>query len=288
MPFSTPKSIVPATNAEAKEEHRQLVEAIDARRAEHAALENKSQELAAVNERIAAMREDEKTAEKKLKSLHEDVEQLEKKKATLAQETARATDRLDKLNQETAQAETRLASQETELIRNSDKLARLEKQYQGIEKDLSSAREILFEKEHEIAALEKERLAALNELEISKRRVAEERTMLDQEKVATSQEFGALKTQIDLLKAEIDVKKADRERILEENARKIETAEALAKGIVEEAEKKATVIEKNLEERKGLADKRDAWQAEIQQRLLGFKMELEKLTNRKLPITIEI
>ena len=129
---------------------------------------------------------------------------------------------------------------------------------------------------------------ALDELAAAKKRVTEERAMLDQEKTAINQDLADLKIKIDTLSAEIDAKNTERERILEENARKIETAEDLAKGIIEEAEKKAAVIEKNLEERKGLADKRDAWQAEIQQRLLGFKMELEKLTNRKLPITIEI
>lgn len=288
MPFSTKKIEAAPTNVDVKEERQQIMDAIGAARAVHDKIEDKSAELTRVEAALAEVNNDLERNGRWARQLENEIVVLTTTRDMLAKETVKATEGLKVINTEVLSTAATLEAQRAKIEANTGVLTRLEASYQAVEKDRHAAVDRLHDIQGDITAIEYEKAAAQNDLEETKKVLASQKTVLLTESDTLKKDVVAAREAIELARRELDAAKAEREHVQNNNAKIIDAAEVIAAKTVADAQKKAEDIEKVLSDREGMIAKREAWQAEHQQRLLDFKLELEKLTNRKLPIQIEI
>lgn len=289
MPFDNRiTNAEPDPNVDAKEEHRQIIDQISVRRAEHERLENKSAELARVEEALEHAKTAYSSVQKQAEGMSVSVGTLQKGHQDLTTAIHTAT---TKLNQVIVDADTetkKLSALQFEAIRTDGRLERAKNELIDVEKQKETRKLEISDTENTLKTIKASIVQAENDLKTTKEAAVLEIQQVQAETVLKNKEYAKAEEVLRALQEEISIAKLELAKTQENNAKIIEAAEILAKNIVEEAEKKAVAREKILDDREGLANKRDVWQAELQQRLRAFKMELEKLTNRKLPIQIEI
>lgn len=288
MPFSTTKEQAPATNIDVKEEHRQIVEKINERHAEYAKLDDVSEEFKKATNAL-------ETTHKAHKNLKIDYENAKTIHAGILRDIEIKRSELAKLesdNKKVAETlQTTIAQVQTheKTTKNlTDGIETFRRQAKEAEEAKNTAvAESIFAKTnfHNAKTAHEE---MLKELADQKKATEAEIVRLNDEKSEAESALTIIKLAITAAQTDLDAISAERTKIQENNAKILDAAETEAKRIVAEAEEKAAIKEKNLIEREGMVSRKEKWQGEYQIQLLGFKEELEKQTNRKLPINIQI
>lgn len=271
-----------------KEEHRQIVEKINVRHAEYAKMHDVSEELKTVTGELETAHK----AHKSLKIDHENAKtihtgllrDIEIKRSELAKLQSDGKKTVEALQTTTAQIQAHEKTVKS-LTDGIETLRRQAKEAEEI-KNTAVADSISAKTNFHNAKTAHEEM--LKELADQKKTTEAEIVRLNNEKSEAESALTIVKLAITAAQTDLDAISAERTKIQENNAKIIDAAEAEAQRIVAAAEEKAMITEKSLIEREGMVSKREKWQAEYQQKLLAFKEELEKLSNRKLPIQIEI
>lgn len=288
MPFSTTKEQAPATNIDVKEEHRQIVEKINERHAEYAKLDDVSEEFKKATNAL-------ETTHKAYKNLKIDYENAKTIHAGILRDIEIKRSELAKLesdNKKVAETlQTTIAQVQTheKTTKNlTDGIETFRRQAKEAEetKNAAVADSISAKTNFHNAKTAHEEM--LKELADQKKAAEAEIVRLNNEKSEAENALTIIKLAITAAQTDLDAISAERTKIQENNAKIIDAAEAEAQRAIATAREKAVATEKSLIEREGMVSKREKWQAEYQQKLLAFKEELEKLSNRKLPIQIEI
>lgn len=288
MPFSTTKEQAPATNIDVKEEHRQIVEKINAKHAEYAKLDDVSEELKTATNALETTHK----AHKSLKIDHENAKtiyagilrDIEIKRSELAKLESDSKKAAETLQTIIAQVQNHEKTTKN-LTDGIETFRRQAKEAEEI-KNTAVADSISAKTNFHNAKTAHEEM--LKEFADQKKAAEAEIVRLNNEKSEAESALTIIKLAITAAQTDLDAISAERTKIQENNAKILDAAETEAKRIVAEAEEKAAIKEKNLIEREGMVSRKEKWQGEYQIQLLGFKDELEKQTNRKLPINIQI
>lgn len=288
MPFSTTKEQAPATNIDVKEEHRQIVEKINAKHAEYAKMHDVSEELKTATRTLETTQKSHKSLKidhENAKTIHAGIlRDIEIKRSELAKLESDSKKAMENLQTTIAQVQTHERTTKN-LTDGIETFCRQAKEAEEA-KNTAVADSISAKTNFHNAKTAHEEM--LKEFSDQKKAAEAEIVRFNNEKSETESALTIVKLAITAAQTDLDAISAERTKIQENNAKIIEAAELEAARIVAEAQEKAAITEKNLIEREGMISKREKWQAEYQQKLLAFKEELEKLSNRKLPINIQI